>query len=123
MSERDDGGSGAARRRKEEAKAKEKEKAEEEVKRQEVQEEARLKKLQADRDALTAIGLETLSPHQRKRLNAILQEREAIWDRRERRREAAASSSHPGMGKKGRRGKRGGEGPLLLHSFREGVDS
>ena len=93
-------------RKAEEAKAKEKEKAEEEVKRQEVQEVARLTKLQAEWDALIVFGLETLSPHQKKRLNAILQEREAIWDRRERRREAAASSSHPGTGTRRKRKKR-----------------
>ena len=86
--------------------AEEKVKAEEEVKRQEVQEEARLLKLQAVRDALTAIGLGTLSPQQKKRLNAILDEREAIMDRRERRKVAAASSSHPGIGKRRKRKKR-----------------
>ena len=64
-------------------------------------------KLQAERDALTAIGLGTLSHPQKKRPNAILDEREAILDRRERRRVVAASSSHPGM-EKGGRGRGGG---------------
>ena len=61
----------------------------EQLKRQEDQEEARLTRLQAERDALLVLGLETLSSQQKKRLNAVLDEREAIWDRRERRRVVA----------------------------------
>ena len=58
----------------------------EQLKRQEDQEEARLTRLQAERDALLVLGLETLSSQQKKRLNAVLDEREAILDRWERRR-------------------------------------
>ena len=61
----------------------------EQLKRQEDQEEARLTRLQAERDALLVLGLETLSSQQKKRLNAVLDEREAILDRRERRRVVA----------------------------------
>ena len=59
------------------------------LKRQEDQEEARLMRLQAERDALLVLGLETLSSQQKKRLNAVLDEREAILDRWERRRVVA----------------------------------
>ena len=58
----------------------------EQLQRQEDQEEARLTRLQAERDALLVLGLETLSSQQKKRLNAVLDEREAILDRWERRR-------------------------------------
>ena len=61
----------------------------EQLKRQEDQEEARLTRLQAERDALLVLGLEALSSQQKKRLNAVLDEREAILDRRERRRVVA----------------------------------
>ena len=77
-----------------------------EVRRQEDQEEALLTKLQAERDALTATGLGTFSSQLRKRLNGILDEREAILDKRERRRVVAASSSHPRMEKRRRKKKR-----------------
>ena len=71
-----------------------KEKEEEErVKRKEeqvkMQEEALLTRLQAERDALLVLGLGALSSQQKKRLNAVLDEREAILDRRERRRVVA----------------------------------
>ena len=69
-------------------KMKEKEE-EEQVKRQEDQEEALLTRLQAERDALLVLGLGALSSQQKKRLNAVLDEREAILDRRERRRVVA----------------------------------
>ena len=62
---------------------------EERVKRQEDQEEALLTRLQAERDALLVLGLGALSSQQKKRLNAVLDEREAIMDRRERRRVVA----------------------------------
>ena len=62
---------------------------EEQVKTQEDQEEALLTKLQAERDALLVLGLGALSSQQKKRLNADLDEREAILDRRERRRVVA----------------------------------
>ena len=59
------------------------------MKRQEDQEEALLTRLQAERDALLVLGLGALSSQQKKRLNAVLDEREAILDRRERRRVVA----------------------------------
>ena len=62
---------------------------EEQVKRQEDQEESLLTRLQAERDALLVLGLGVLSSQQKKRLNAVLDEREAIMDRRERRRVVA----------------------------------
>ena len=58
----------------------------EQLQRQEDQEEARLSRLHAERDALLVLGLETLSSQQKKRLNGVLDEREAILDRWERRR-------------------------------------
>ena len=58
----------------------------EQLQRQEDQEEARLTRLEAERDALLVLGLETLSSQQKKRLNAVLDEREVILDRWERRR-------------------------------------
>ena len=64
----------------------EKEKEEEE---REDQEEALLTRLQAERDALLVLGLGALSSQQKKRLNAVLDEREAILDRREKRRVVA----------------------------------
>ena len=71
----------------------EKEKEEEErVKREEEQvkrQEALLTRLQAERDVLLVLGLGALSSKQKKRLNAVLGEREAILDRRERRRVVA----------------------------------
>ena len=62
---------------------------EEQVKRQEDLEEALLTRLQAERDALLVLGLGALSSQQKKRLNDVLDEREAILDRRERRRVVA----------------------------------
>ena len=66
-----------------------KKKEEEQAKRHEDQEEAPLTRLQAERDALLALGLEALSSQQKERLNAVLDEREAILDRRDRRRVVA----------------------------------
>ena len=72
----------ALKKKKEEERVK---REEEQVKRQEDQEEALLTRLQAERDALLVLGLGALSSQQKKRLNAVLDEREAIMDRRERR--------------------------------------
>ena len=67
----------------------ERKREEEQVKRLEDQEEALLTRLQAERDALMALVLGALSPQQKKRLNAVLDEREAILNRRERKRVVA----------------------------------
>ena len=53
------------------------------------QQEALLTRLQAERDALLVLGLGALSSKQKKRLNAVVDEREAILDRRKSRRMVA----------------------------------
>ena len=73
---------------------------EEQVKRQEDQEEALLTRLQAERDALLVLGLEALSSQQKRRLNTVLDEREAILDRRERRRVVAKAKEEKRRKKK-----------------------
>ena len=78
----------------------------EQLKRQEDQEEARLTRLQAERDALLVLGLETLSSQQKKRLNAVLDEREAILDRWERRRVVAKAKERRGGRKRRKRSSR-----------------
>ena len=73
---------------------------EEQVKRQEDQEEALLTRLQAERDALLVLGLEALSSQQKRRLNTVLDEREAILDRWERRRVVAKAKEEKRRKKK-----------------------